>query len=66
MVGIVILNIVLSAFVVVGMLVLLGWGIVTNRSWTAAIHRNAHRRRRQAAQASLPAGGRLRRAGQLS
>jgi Tfp pilus assembly protein PilX len=66
MIGIVILNIVLSSFVVVGMLALLGWAIVTNRSWMAAIRRDAHRRRRQAARASLPAGGRLRRAGQLS
>jgi hypothetical protein len=43
MIGIVILNFVLAAFVIVGVLGLLAWGIVTDRAWTASVRRRSRR-----------------------
>lgn len=55
MTAIVILNIVFSAFVVIGILALLGWGIMSDR----AIAGRLRTRRRTAVRASRPAPARL-------
>ena len=60
MAGIIILNVALVAFVVIGEVVLMGWGIVKNESMARSLAERRERRRASHAHAHAQAQGQRR------